>query len=329
MTQAPLNGAGWPDAHRVDANGVTLSVHEAGPISNRPPLVFCHGWPELAFSWRHQVEALSALGWRCLALDMRGYGASSAPSAIEAYAMTALCGDLVGLLDAKGIDQAVFVGHDWGGLVVWDMARRHPDRVCGVVGVCTPHRKRLPFDPIAGMKARWGDDFYIVYFQQPGPAETLFEADLDKTFRFLQRTGPQVRAAAAAAPKLPFLALQLQLQAVDAAPDAPTLLSPQDRAVYVDAYRQSGFRGGLNWYRNFSRNWADSATLPDTVSQPALMILAEWDAALPPSAADGMEEIVPHLEKRLIPQTGHWVQQEAPGPVNAAIADWLARTFPG
>lgn len=319
--------ATWPAPHRVATNGVTLSVHEAGPISDRPPLVFCHGWPELAYSWRHQVEALAAQGWRCLAPDMRGYGGSSCPDSIDAYALETLCADLVGLLDAKAIHDAIFIGHDWGGLVVWEMARRHPERVAGVVGVCTPHRRRLPFDPIEGMKARWGEDFYIVFFQEPGAAEAILEADIDKTFRFLQRTGAQSKAAAATAPPLPYLALHLHLKAFDGAPDAPTLLSPEERAVYAEAYRRTGFRGGLNWYRNFSRNWRDSAHLPDTVAQPALMILAEWDSALPPSAAEGMEELVPHLERRLIPRAGHWVQQEAPNEVNAALVDWLARTF--
>jgi pimeloyl-ACP methyl ester carboxylesterase len=324
MTQA----FNWPAPTMITTNGIGMGVHQTGETNPGPALVFVHGWPELAFSWRHQVAALAQAGYRCFAPDMRGFGATDRPSAITAYDQVTLCADLVGLLDAFAIKDAIFVGHDWGGLVVWEMARRHPTRVAGVISVCTPHRARLPFEPIAGMRARWGDDFYIVYFQQPGPAEALFEADLDKTFRFLQRSGPQTKAATATAPKdAPFLALHLALQAWDGDKAAPTLLSPQERQVYIDAYRISGFVGGLNWYRNFTRNWQASADVPDTVSQPSLMIMAEWDAALPPSACDGMEALIPDLEKHLIPRCGHWAPQEAPEAVNAMMLTWLARRF--
>ena len=128
-----------PPLQRTELNGMRLGFYEAGPRTKAPPLVLCHGWPELAFSWRHQIKALSEAGFRVIAPDMRGFGASEGPPDVEAYDLVHITGDLAGLLDHLKIERAIFVGHDWGGGAVWRMAQEHPSRVAGVIGINTPH----------------------------------------------------------------------------------------------------------------------------------------------------------------------------------------------
>lgn len=313
-----------PAPEFLTVNGVQLAVYEAGPAdSPYTPLLLLHGFPEIAFSWRRQIAALAGLGFRVIAPDQRGYGLSEAPGPVAAYDLEALTGDLFALLDARGIDRAVFVGHDWGGLVAWAAPLRRPERVAGVIGVNTPFTKRAPADPIALYRRRFGEDMYIVRFQPPGEAEALLEADLEKTFRFFfRRPDP-----AAASPDTRALSMAAQLAAFDPASCTRQLLSPEALAVYVAAYRRSGFRGPINWYRNFTRNWEAGAHLADHVPCPALMIVAELDHALPPSAAEGMEKYVPDLEKILFRGCGHWTQAEQPEALTAAIADWVHRRF--
>ena len=154
-----------PPLQFAETNGIRMGFYEAGPKTDAPPVVLCHGWPELAFSWRHQIKALAEAGIRVIAPDQRGYGATDRPEPVEAYDMEHLTGDLVGLLDHLKIDKAIFVGHDWGGFVVWQMPLRHPSRVAGVVGVNTPHWDRAPMDPIALFRQRFGDQMYIVQFR--------------------------------------------------------------------------------------------------------------------------------------------------------------------
>jgi pimeloyl-ACP methyl ester carboxylesterase len=319
----------WPPARRIEANGICLSVHGAGPVHARPPIVFCHGFPEIAFSWRHQLAALSQRGFRVLAPDQRGYGASSAPKDAGAYQIETLCADMVGLLDAEGIESAVFCGHDWGGFIVWEMARRHPQRVAGVISLNTPYLPRAPIDPIAILEARFGPDMYIVYFQRPAEAEALFEADINKTIRYFFRRTEVFPEMFAARPKAQTnLAFQHALVRFDGTKDTQQLLSAAERAAYVAAFARSGFHGPVNWYRNISGNWQRSAGLKEQIDQPCLMIMAQNDVVLPPSAAEGMESRIPRLEKVLIEGCGHWTQQEKPEIVNALIADWMGRTFP-
>ena len=143
-----------PPLQFAETNGIRMGYYEAGPKTDTPPVILCHGWPEIAFSWRHQIKALAAAGIRVIAPDQRGYGATERPEPIEAYDIEHLTGDLVGLLDHLGIDKAIFVGHDWGGFVVWQMPLRHIDRVAGVVGVNTPHTDRAPADPIELLRKR-------------------------------------------------------------------------------------------------------------------------------------------------------------------------------
>jgi pimeloyl-ACP methyl ester carboxylesterase len=318
-----------PDRQFIKTNGIRMAVYAAGPEDSAfPPIILCHGFPELAFSWRHQLRDLAAQGFRVLAPDQRGYGDTERPEAVDAYAIDALCQDLAGLLDAFDIPKAVFCGHDWGGLIVWQMAMRHPELTAGVIGVNTPFTKRPPIDPIALYRKRFGDDMYIVFFQEPGAAEALFEADIDKTFRFFMRrsdTSPEAFEGRPAAQRS--LALQTALLHYKPEADAQQFLSEAERAVFVETFTRTGFRGGINWYRNFTRNWERSAGLVDHVSQPSLMIMAENDVVLPPSAADGMEAYVPRLTKVLIKGSGHWTQQEKPDETSQAIAGWMRKVF--
>jgi non-specific protein-tyrosine kinase len=326
-----------PPLRFAQVNGIRMGYYEAGPAADAPPVVLCHGWPELAFSWRHQIKALSAAGIRVIAPDQRGYGATGCPAEVEAYDLEHLTGDLVGLLDRLGVEQAVFVGHDWGGFVVWQMALRHPSRVAGVVGINTPHTPRAPIDPIRIFRKRFGEQMYIVQFQDPahepdrifaGRVEALFDCFMRKPLpRASARTADGAAAGIGAAAGAN-LAFPQMVAAYVASRDPRTpVLAPEEKQVFVDTFTRTGFTGGINWYRNMTRNWERAATLNHTVRVPALMIMAENDAVLPPSAAEGMEKIVPDLEKYLVLGCGHWTQQEKPEEVSAKLIEWRRRRF--
>jgi pimeloyl-ACP methyl ester carboxylesterase len=312
----------FPAARLVQTNGVRLSVHEAGPRGGTP-VVLLHGFPELAYSWRRQLPALAQAGRWAVAPDQRGYGGSSRPRAVAAYDMEQLCADQIGLLDAIGAERAVWVGHDWGGLVAWELARRHPGRTAGVVGLNTPFLPRPARDPVTLLRERYGPGHYIAWFQTPRLPELTLQADVGRTLRFIFR-----RAEAGSAVDVAKLsAFRSALEFFRPAP-GHQLLSDEELDVYVEAFRASGFRGPINWYRNFRRNWERSADLPDHVGAPALMITAENDPFLPPQLADGMDRFVPDLETRMVLGCGHWTQQERPDEVNRLLLDWLDRRFP-
>jgi microsomal epoxide hydrolase/non-specific protein-tyrosine kinase len=326
-----------PPLQFAQTNGIRMGYYEAGPVSDRPPMVLCHGWPELAFSWRHQIKALGEAGIRVIAPDQRGYGATERPEAVEAYDIEQLTADLVGLLDHLKIDKAIFVGHDWGGFVVWQMPLRYRERVAGVVGVNTPHMERAPIDPIAIFRKRFGETMYIVQFQDPGrEPDRIFGSRVAQTFdAFMRKPPSRVEAGEAepavagigASPKAN-LAFPQMVAAYDASLDPrPPILSDDERQVFVETFERTGFTGGINWYRNMTRNWQRSEGLDHTVRVPSLMIMAENDRVLPPSAADGMEKLVPDLEKYLVRNSGHWTQQEQPEEVSAKLIEWRRRRF--
>jgi pimeloyl-ACP methyl ester carboxylesterase len=181
------DAAQMPPVQYADVNGIRMAFYEVGPRGKGTPIVFCHGFPELAFSWRHQLRACEAAGIWAIAPDQRGYGLTSRPEAVTDYDLEHLTGDLVGLLDHVGAKRAVFCGHDWGGLIVWMMPLMHPDRTAGVIGLNTPFMQRLPMDPIALMRMSLGEDMYIVWFQKPGEADAALGKDVDKTIRFFMR----------------------------------------------------------------------------------------------------------------------------------------------
>jgi pimeloyl-ACP methyl ester carboxylesterase len=321
-----------PPVQRAKVNGIDMAYYEAGPrpkTSSGVPVVLCHGFPELAFSWRHQLKAFAEAGRWVIAPDQRGYGQTSRPDAVADYDMAHLTGDLVGLLDHLGVEKAVFVGHDWGGIVVWQMPLMHPGRVAGVIGLNTPFMPRPPADPIAIMRARFGPDMYIVWFQTLGDADATLAADVDKTMRFFMRK-PRVLLEAARPPEggstFAFKDLLNRWDGVYA-PDA--FLAPEELKVFVDTFRRTGFTGGINWYRNFTRNWERSEGLPLRIDGlPCLMITAEKDAVLTPAMAEHMPGLIGDLEMHMVEGSGHWTQQEKPDEVNRLMLDWLARRFP-
>jgi pimeloyl-ACP methyl ester carboxylesterase len=323
-----------PPVRRAELAGLSMAYYEAGPHRG-VPVVFCHGFPELAFSWRHQLAALAAAGRRAIAPDQRGYGQTDRPDAGEAYDLEHLTGDLVRLLDHLNVEKAIFCGHDWGGFVVWQMALRHPDRTAGVIGVNTPFWPRGQIDPIEAFRQRFGEEMYIVHFQKPGEADEVLARDVGKTMSAFMRRPPEggglvgegLGGDSQGGSTFPLVKM---IEAYDPAFDPrEPLLTPEEMAVFVDTFQATGFTGGINWYRNFTRNWERSTHLADRIDNiPCLMIMAELDAVLPPSAADGMEALIGDLEKALVEGSGHWTQQEKPEAVNRIILDWLDRRFP-
>lgn len=315
----------FPAARRVHLpdRGITLSVHEAG---QGPAVVLCHGFPELAYSWRHQIRALAEAGFRVIAPDQRGYGASDAPEAVDAYGMEHLTGDLAVLLDVLGIERAVFVGHDWGGFVAWAMPVLHPERCAGVIGVNTPY---VPFPTTERLRKAFTEDerLYILWFQQSGVAEAVLDRHPRLVFEKLMVRGAPPRASLVQAGRAggdfnPFRRLETLK------PLGAPLLSADEIDVYEKAYANRGFRGGIQWYRNVDRNAArfpEVSTRP--ISLPCLMITAEWDAALPPEMAKHMPALCSDLEMHMIRECGHWTQQEKPGELNRVMLDWLQRRF--
>jgi pimeloyl-ACP methyl ester carboxylesterase len=235
--------------------------------------------------------------------------------------MEALTGDMIGLLDAVGAERAIWVGHDWGGLVGWELARRRPERTAGVVGLNTPFLPRPPKPPVTMFRERFGPAHYIVWFQTRRLPETVFTADIHRSFRFFMR-----RSSGGSEPAK-VTAFEAAFEFFKPKP-GHRLLSEDELEVYVEAFRRSGFRGPINWYRNLDANWERSANLPDHVGAPALMITAELDPFLPPALAEGMERYVPDLERVMIEGSGHWTQQEKPDAVNRILLDWLDRRFP-
>ncbi|AYF76712.1 alpha/beta hydrolase [Nocardia yunnanensis] len=292
------------DNAEVSANGIDLHVVEHGA---GVPVVFCHGFPELGFSWRHQVFALAAAGFRTLTPDMRGYGGSSRPAGPEGYDMLTVAADLVGLLDAYGLADAIFVGHDWGASVVWHLARQYPERVRAVAGLSVPATPRSSGPPTAIMRSRLGEDFYMIWFQQPGVADAVLNADVRRTLlqddiissrNFLDTDTPE--------------------------PPLPEWLSAAEFDYYVEAFTETGFTGGLNYYRNLDRTWETTAHLEGVkIEQPSLFIAGSADPVIQFTPAHKMGALLSDLRGSLILEgAGHWIQQQRPDEVNAALIEF-------
>jgi soluble epoxide hydrolase/lipid-phosphate phosphatase len=308
----------------VTTNGIKMHVAEAGAGF---PVVFCHGFPEIWYSWRHQMKALAEKGFRAIAPDQRGYGDTDCPAPIEAYTQRKLVGDIVGMLAALGIAKCVIVGHDWGGMVAWNTALIAPDRVERVIGVNTPFIPRAPMKPTDAMRAMAAGGFhYVLYFQTPGVAEAELERDVVCSLRAFYQD-PAVIDPVEMRKAPPGVFGQPGGGLLDRFPDRPhgKFMTDEDFEVFVRAFQKTGFRGGLNWYRCIDRSWEESAGQIDRVEQPALMITAELDVVLRPEMANGMEAWVPKLRKTvLVKGSGHWTQQEKPAAVNAALLDFLS-----
>ncbi len=324
-----------PPVQRARVNGVELAYWEVGERGAAPPVILCHGFPEIAFSWRHQLDAFAKAGRWAVAYDARGYGLSDRPADVSAYAMEVLVADLVGLTDHLGAERGIWCGHDWGGLVVWQAALMERARTAGVIGLNTPFIPRWPIDPIALFRNAFGPDHYIVKFQEGHDSDWLFAEDVDRTMRFFMRAPRALEGEAAgfsgdasAPDPRRSLALQTALRAFDPAKDDNGFLSEDELAVFVRAFQRTGFTGGIDWYRNMTGNWERAGALEQRVDAPSLMIVAEKDLALPPRLAEPMPAHVADLELHELKGIGHWSQQEAPEEVSRLMLDWLDRRFP-
>jgi pimeloyl-ACP methyl ester carboxylesterase len=309
----------FPDPEYVDANGLRMAVYEQG---TGPAVVLLHGFPELAFSWRHQLPALASAGFRAIAPDLRGYGRTTAPPAVSDYCMSELIADVHGLLDALQLDSATFVGHDWGALLLWQMAMRAPDRIERQVILNIPHFPRPPTDPIAIMRERFGDEFYIVNFQDSDEADRLFSADprrfINRMMRRHQLTRAQYEALPAEHRVISLIGIMTQPQA-----GGEPLLNDEELNYYAAAFARSGFSGPINWYRNWTVNWRELENVDPFVRIPTLFIGAEHDVVIDLQYVDGMQPLVEDLTVEML-DCGHWTQQERPREVNRLIVDWLA-----
>jgi len=324
------------DPEFVDVGEVILPVYKAGPDpkeTDKPGLVFLHGWPDIAYAWRQQMAYFAGLGYPVFAPDQRGYGRASKPKGKENYTMAKLAGDLAGLLDHYGLKDAVFVGHDWGAIVLWQLPFYIGERVRGCAGLAVPLMRHFPVDPIELFRARLGNKMYIVRFQEEGACEPVLEADLEATFNFFHRRPAKAREEGGdfsfSTESLDLISL---LKAGEAAWGGEPLLNAEELQMYVAAYKESGFTGPLHWYRNMTANWeAQKSFLIDgklpKVMKPCLMITAEMDRACPPSLADGMEELCEPYERLDLKDCGHWLPAERTEEVNNALEEWLVRYF--
>jgi pimeloyl-ACP methyl ester carboxylesterase len=311
---------------QISVNGISMRVAEMG---EGPVVLLAHGWPESWYSWRHQLRALSEAGYRAIAPDMRGYGETQAPLEVDAYDLKTLAADMVGVLDALGIERAHMVGHDWGAPVAAHSVLFHPQRFSSLTLLSVPHRGRAANPPMEAMRKRVGDNFFYMLYHNE--ADGAAEAEYDQDPRALlsrlylspdsPRKAPLVvdpkRSAGGWIPRL------------GESEGLPHWLGQDDLDYYVGQFEKAGFRGGVNYYRNLERNWHVTEALQDKpVGVPALFIAGEKDGVIGGADAEAlkgvMRDSVPQLtDVVLIPNIGHWVQQEAPEATNTALIEFL------
>lgn len=329
--RSPLDGA----VHgSIATNGIELHYESIG---EGPLVVFCHGWPESWYSWRHQLPAVADAGFQAVALHMRGYGQTTAPAAIESYVITALVGDVIGAIAGLGADRAVVVGHDWGSPVAWYSALLRPDVVRAVACLSVPYMAPtgglpdgITVNDLMRMGAGEGRDYYRCFFQEPGVAEADLERDVRRSMlgALYTLSGDAVANGALEAPHDGSFPADRSFVDSLVVPDAlPGWLSTADLDVYVEEIERSGFRGGLNWYRNIDR-------IPDalapwvgaTIEQPSMYLGGDLDliAGNTPDMIDAMNASLPDLRHcELLEGAGHWLQQERPDEVNTALIEFL------
>lgn len=316
-----------PITHRfVDTNGIRMHLAEAGA---GPLVLFCHGWPESWYSWRHQLEAVAAAGFHAVAPDMRGYGQTDRPEAIDQYTLMHLTGDMVGVLDSLGEKTAVIVGHDWGAPVAWHSALFRPDRFRAVAALSVPFRPRGSARPTSVMPKTDTHQFYQLYFQKPGEAEAEFERDVQKTVTTML-FGASGDAPAATSSGLGMVPLAGGFVAGRPVPEKlPVWLTEADVHFYATEFKRTGFAGGLNWYRNIDRNWELLASWAGAkVEVPALLMVGDRDLVYKFPGVEqliaNLTQFVPKLKKSVIlPGCGHWTQQERKDEVNRELVAFL------
>lgn len=338
-----------PPVKFVETNGIRMAVYEAGPATGFP-IVLLHGFPELSYSWRYQIPVLAEAGYRVIAPDLRGYGLTSCPEKVDDYDLEHLMGDVIGLLDALGIEKAIWFAHDWGGIIGWQLPLFHLDRTAGVIGVNTPF---IPYwqlwlqpdqiadlapyfvpdprkDPIEQMRQVYSSGMYVLMFHDGDVADKLLDRDPRRTFQtFFRKNGMPYSEYR----QLPPASRNMEILLPLAEPE-PTnfpgedILTSEELDFYVDRFTRTGFTPGINWYRNLSRNWRAGLEVDQTVRVPSLMVNGEDDPILTAGMAAGMTAHIPDLESHVIPDCSHWTQEHRPDELNALALDWLSRRFP-
>lgn len=311
--------------HRtIQTNGINLHIAEAG---EGPLVLLLHGFPELWYSYRHQIPALAAAGYHAVAPDVRGYGESDKPHAVEAYAMKELIKDYLGLLDALGEEKAVIVGHDWGAPMAWNSAALHPERYRAVVGMSVPYLPRGPMPPLQMMKAMFQDNFfYILYFQEEGVAEAEFEADVERSMRlFIWGASGEARSISGFGTAMAGKKAGAKLfDGVQDVQGVPPWMTEADLQYFVERFKKGGFRGPINRYRNMDRDWEELPELQDRkIEQPALFLYGTADGVMTFAPMDPMKQLVPNLKIVAFEGAGHWTQQERPEDTNRELIAFL------
>ena len=309
--------------HRtIETNGISMHIAEAG---QGPLVLMLHGWPESWYSWRHQLSALAGAGYHAVAPDVRGYGRTDAPREVEAYAMKNMVADYIGVLDALGTETAVVVGHDWGAPMAWTSAILHPERYRAVVGMSVPYTPRSPAPPLQLFAQMFKDTFfYIVYFQDEGVAERELEADPHRSMKLILygASGDSTMSGFAGKSKDSGL-----LDGMTEPAKLPAWLTEADVDYFAGEFKRAGFRGGINRYRNMDRDWHELPQLEGArITQPAMFIAGQKDGviAMNPAGIETMKQQCDDLRKvALIPDVGHWTQQEAADAVNAELIAFL------
>jgi|SRR5579859_2104967 len=322
----------WPITHRtIAANGIGLHIAECG---TGPVVILCHGFPESWYSWRHQLQALAGAGYHAIAPDMRGYGQSDRPKAIDQYTVLHLVGDMVGLLDSISVATAPIVGHDWGAVVAWHAALLRPDRFPSIVALSVPFLPRSQVRPTSVMPQDESHVFYQLYFQEPGVAEAALERDANATIRSIlwstSGDAPRRKYRGSGLDHASMVPRDGTFLTQSQNPSAlPPWLEPSDIEFYAKEYATTGFAGGLNWYRNIDRNWELLGAFAGAkVTVPALYVFGDRDLVY---SFPGIEQLianlahfVPRLERTIVlPGCGHWTQQERPEETSSAVVDFL------
>lgn len=325
VTPAP----GMPAPREVATNGIRMGLYERGAGI---PVVFCHGFPELAFSWRHQFHAAAAAGFRAIAPDLRGSGLTEAPPQIDAYTTPTVCDDLVGMLDAMNVERAVFCGHDWGSFVVDTMNLLYPERCLGIVSIGAPHNHRPPDAPRPALDVQDIVDkaAYNRWMQQPDVPERLLDENVEGFFRTMFRADYLTADRVAALPSdAPERSLDLAGMIASTTRDDALIVPRAALEYYVSTFRATGFTGSVNWYRAMEATWAqiDRRDLNWAVDVPYLYIWPEQDPIVRTGVNVGMEDYIADLETRTLAGSGHFAMEDRPEALSALIVDWLSDRF--
>lgn len=309
-----LNSFDFPSPNMISVNGIELEVFEAGKQNTGNPIVLCHGFPENAFSWRFQIPELVKAGYHVIIPNQRGYGNSSCPPETTAYDIEHLTGDLVALLDYYGYRNAIFIGHDWGANIVWNLALLHPEPVNKIINLALPYQIRGEKPWIKWMEEIFGEDNYFVHFnRQQGVADAILDTNKSNFLRNLFRKNIPLSPHESGM-------LMINLAKVET-PLGKPIMSESELAVYISAFETSGFTGAINWYRNLDRNWHLLANVNPIIQHPTLMIYGEQDMI---PKFENLADFVPNVEVASL-DCGHHIQQEKPAETTQAILKWLAQ----